>query len=60
MILSMNGLTLREVLNYLQQIPEDQLDEGELWIGDGAGLSKPCTIMWPLNKREHSQDILVE
>lgn len=53
-------MTLREVLDYLLTIPEDQLDEGELWIGYGDGTSREATKLWPLNKREYSQDVLVE
>ena len=53
-------MTLRELLEYLQTIPEDQLDEGELWIDNRDGTSREAVKIWPLNKREYSQDVLIE
>lgn len=53
-------ITLRDLKEYLDKIPEDQLDDGELWIGDGDGLSNECKNLWPLNVRDDSQDLLVE
>ena len=53
-------MTLREVLDYLLSIPDEQLDDGELWIDNENGTSREAVKLWPLNKRDKSQDVLVE
>lgn len=57
-----NGLTVKELKELLTDWPETNEDgePTEVWIETERGLSSIVTKVWPLNKREHSTDLLLE
>ena len=61
MINNVNGITIRELKQYIANLPEQNEagDDYEVWLQSGEGVSSVCTSIQLLNKTEHGSDILL-
>lgn len=57
-----NGLTIKELKELIKDLPEENEygEPFEVWIETGRGLSSPVKSVWPLNKRDSGNDIVLE
>ena len=57
-----NGITIAELKALVKDLPEtDEFgDPYEVWIGNEEGTSNVAKSIWPLNKGERGQDILID
>jgi hypothetical protein len=56
------GITIAELKAVVKDLPEtdEYGDPYEVWIGNEQGTSNVAKSIWPLNKGERGQDILID
>lgn len=61
MIKNVNGITIKELKQYIANLPETNVDgeDFEVWLQSGDNVSSPCTSIKMLTKTEYGSDILL-
>jgi len=58
-----NGITIKQLKDLVKDLPEKNIngEDYEVWIeSDDGSHSNVAKEIWPLNKREEGQDIIIK